>query len=482
MTAVADRISIVDTTIRDGQMSLWATRMTTGQILPIAEPLDRAGFDAIEVIGSSFFKKCVRDLREDPWERIRLLRERMDTPLRCIKTRHIAAFQQTPAAVSRLWLERLSANGVSQVRVSDPSNTVANLQDQVRAAREAGMDAVVNLIFSISPKHTDEYYAERAAALADVPAMRLCLKDPGGLLTPDRVPHLVEVLTQSAGGRPLEIHSHCNTGLGPLCAVEAVKHGVRIVNTAIPPLSDAASLPSVFTFMHNMRVLGYEVDLDEGLLHEIERHLRAIAAREDLPIGRPAEWDAFHYRHQVPGGMISNFRHQLAQMGMEDKVDAVLEETSAVRADLGYPIMVTPYSQFVGSQAALNVIAGERYREVTDEVIAYTLGQWGDEEAGGVDPDVKDRILGRGRAREIAARQLDVGPSVSDDEFLLRFITSAADVEAMRRAGPVVEDRPADGAVVALVRALADSRRYGALAVESEGVKVTMLRTQGEEA
>jgi oxaloacetate decarboxylase alpha subunit len=274
--------------------------------------------------------------------------------------------------------------------------------------------------------------------------------------------------------------------------VEAVRHGVRIVNTAIPPLSDGASLPSVFRFVENMRVLGYEVDLDEGPLRKIERHLRAIAGREDLPVGRPAEWDAFHYQHQVPGGMISNFRRQLAQMGMADKVDAVLEETSAVRADLGHPIMVTPYSQFVGSQAALNVISGERYLHVTDEVIAYALGSWGEEEAAGLDADVKDRILGRARAAEVASRErhepslrevreeLGAGSSVSDDELVLRFLTGAADVEAMRRAGPVVMDHPGDGDLPAMVRALARSTGYGALALEAEGVKVKMLRNDGE--
>lgn len=487
-----DTVALVDTSLRDGQMSLWATNMTTAMMLPVLESLDRAGFDAVEVIGSSFFKKCVRDLREDPWERIRLLRGSMRTPLRAIKSRHIAAFQTTPAAVSRLWMERLAANGIRQVRISDPSNTVAHLKEQVRIAREVGLDPIVNLIFSVSPKHTDAYYAERAAALADVPAMRLCLKDPGGLLTPERIRPLTETLTASARGRPVEFHGHCNTGLGPLCALEAVRNGIRIVNTAIPPLSDAASLPSAFSFSANVRTLGHDVAVDEQPVREVERHLRAVADRESFPVGTPAEYDLFHYTHQVPGGMISNFSSQLGKLGMADRVTEVLEEAARVRADLGYPIMVTPYSQFVGGQAALNVIVGERYQEVTDEVIAYASGLWGADEAEGVDQDVRDRILSRPRADEVARqsgrdrslaevrRELDAGPSVSDDEFLLRFLTGIDDVAAMRQAasGPATGYGGDD--LVALVRAAARAANGGYLSLRSGDVRVTVrVRDQG---
>lgn len=482
---MVETVKLVDTSLRDGQMSLWATNMTTAMMLPVAGTLDRAGFDAIEVMGSSFFKKCVRDLREDPWERIRLLRSRMRTPLRVIKTRHIAAFQTTPPAVNRLWLERLAANGVRQVRISDPSNTVANLEEQVRAAREVGLDPIVNLIFSVSPKHTDAYYAERAAALGGVQAMRLCLKDPGGLLTPERVGPLTEALARSAGDRPLEIHGHCNTGLGPLCALEAVRHGIRIVNTAIPPLSDSSSLPSVFRFIANVRTLGYEVEVDEQRVREVADHFHAVAERESFPVGRPAEYDLFHYSHQVPGGMISNFRSQLGKLGMGDRVREVLEETIRVRADLGYPIMVTPYSQFVGGQAALNVIAGERYREVTDEVIAYASGLWGEEEAAGVDPDVRDRILARPRAAELSRprepgsldelrRELDAGTGVDDDELLLRFLTSTGDVAAMRQADTAAPAGHAGNPLVGLVGSLAQVLDEGWLSVRTGDVKVTM--------
>lgn len=488
---MGERVRLVDTTLRDGQMSLWATNLRTGMILPIAAALDGAGFDAAEIMGSAFFKKCVRDLHDDPWERMRLVSARMpNTPLRVIKTRHIATFQVAPTPVAQLWLERLAANGVRQVRMSDPTNTVANLKEQVRMAAAAGLESIVNLIYSVSPKHTDEYYAERAHALGDVPAMRLCLKDPGGLLTPERTRTLTRTLMRAAAGRPLEIHTHCNTGLGPLCCLEALNEGVRIVNTAIPPLANGASLPSVFNFVENATTLGYEVDIDLERLRPVERHFRRIAQRDGFPEGVPAEYDEFHYQHQVPGGMISNFRYQLDKLGMGARLGEVLAEIVRIREELGYPIMVTPYSQYVGSQAFINVVVGERYREVTDDLIHYALGHWGREEADAIAPDVKDRLLGRSRAKELAAepegdvtlaslrRRLDAGPSVDDDELLLRYLVGNSDVDQLRRSGPPVEDTADEPSLLALVRGICSSRRFGSIQVQQGDIKLTVARSQ----
>jgi oxaloacetate decarboxylase alpha subunit len=396
-------VHFVDTTLRDGQMSLWATAMSTGMMLPVASRLDDAGFKAIEILGAAFFKKCVRELRDDPWERVRLVSRRITkTPLRVIRSRYMAAFHITPPSVTGLWLERLAANGVSQVRTSDPSNTAARWQEAVRASRAAGVEAVINIIFSISPKHTDEYYARKARDAAKLDIDRICLKDPGGLLTPERTRTLVPVVLQHTRGKSVELHTHCNTGLGPLCCLEAIRLGIHTVNTAIPPLADGSSLPSAFNVAGNARALGYAPTLDEEAIRPVAEHFTFLARREGLPIGRPAEYDLNHHLHQVPGGMISNFRLQLSRLGMGERLGEVLEETGRVRADLGYPIMVTPYSQFVGTQAAMNVILGERYREVIDEVIQYALGLWGEEESSSIDPDVRDRILSRPRARELA--------------------------------------------------------------------------------
>ena len=489
-------IRFVDTTLRDGQMSLWAMSMRTGMMLPVLEFLDRAGFEAIEIIAPAFFKKCVRELREDPWLRLRLARERVTrTPLRAICGRYMAAFQITPRAVRKLLMARFAAHGIQEVRISDPSNTVSCWQEAIEDAREAGLRPIINLIFSISPKHTDEYYAQRTREASRLDVSRLCIKDPGGLLTPERTRSLVRAVLTESNGIPVEFHTHCNTGLGPLCCLEAVRAGVEIVNVAIPPLANGSSNPSVFSVSRNLRGLGYHPRIDEDVLKPVSDHLTFIARLENLPMGIPAEYDAGYYRHQVPGGMISNLRHQLAQMGREHLLEAVLEEIAQVRAELGYPIMVTPYSQFVGVQATMNVLLGERYKEVTDEVIQYALGLWGEEEASSIDPNIRDRILDRPRARELARWQPPEpsieelrtrlgGPGLSDDELLLRYFAGAADVAAMKAAGPPREyvgvHRPLMALLAELVRR---GQEYRSISIERNGFSLRLERClQGEGA
>ncbi|MDE0034428.1 MAG: hypothetical protein OXU75_15030 [Deltaproteobacteria bacterium] len=464
-------IHFVDTTLRDGPSSLWAMSIRTDMILPVASQMDEAGFLGMEIIASAFFKKCVRELKDDPWARIRRVKEKIpNTPLRLIRNRYMAAFQHTPPAIQQLWLERLAANGISEARTSDPSNTPAVWADQVRTAAEAGLDTIVNLIFSISPKHTDEYYAERAREAVKLPVKRICLKDPGGLLTPDRTRSLAPVVLENAAGVPVEFHTHCNSGLGPLCTLDAIEAGIPIINAALPPLSDGSSNPSLFNITRNARALGYTPVIDEEGLRPVSEHFTRVAKEEGFPIGEPLHYDAYHFEHQVPGGMISNLRHQLANIGMGDRLGEVLDEACRVREEFGYPIMVTPYSQFVGSQCAINVILGKRYEQVTDEVIQYAMGVWGEEECSSMDPDVRDRILDRPRAKELAGwrppdttveelREKIGGPGVSDDELLLRYFTSEDDVRAMQQAPA----RPRNGGdLVGLIKSLterADTRQ-----------------------
>ncbi len=443
-----DEVKFTDTTIRDGQQSLWAIGMRTDMMLPVADVLDRAGFTSIEVWGNSFAKKMVRELRESFWDRIDLLAQRFKrTPMRVIRSRYLAAFHITPHALDELWYQRMAAHGIRQVRVSDASNTPAGWKRQVAWARSAGIDPIVNIIFSISPKHTDEYYAAKARELAKLDVHRICIKDPASLLTPERVRTLVPAILQNVNGIDVEMHTHCHTGLGPLCYLEAVKLGIRYVDTAIPPLADASSNPSFFNVVRNIRALGYRSDIDAEALRPVEKHFTAIAREENLPIGAPAPYDHYQFVHQVPGGMISNLRHQLSLIGLSDRLEEVLAETARVRADLGYPIMVTPYSQFVGVQATMNVVARERYKQVSEEVLQYALGLWGEEEAAGIDPDVKDKILANPRAKELAGwRPLDQsladlrrkhgGAHISDDDLLLNFFAGEDQVAAMRAAGP----------------------------------------------
>jgi oxaloacetate decarboxylase (Na+ extruding) subunit alpha len=485
-TSSTTAVRFVDTTLRDGQESLWATAMRTGMILPIASRMDQAGFDAIEIIATTNFKKQIRDLKENPWERIRLIAQRIkETPLRAVRNRYMAAFQITPTSISDLWLERLAANGVQEIRLSDPSNTSCYWKEILDSATKAGLKTIINLIFSISPRHTDDYYARITREAAKLEPYRLCLKDPGGLLTPERTRTLIPVVLKNSNGIPVELHAHCNTGLGVLYSLEAVHYGIRSLNTALPPLANGSSNPSLFNVTKNLRALRYEPVVNEELLKPVSQHFEAIARREGLPIGVPVEYTEFHFAHQVPGGMISNFRYQLGKAGMADRLSEVLEEIGRVRGEFGYPIMVTPYSQFIGVQATLNVIIGERYKEVPDEVIQYALGLWGAEECSSMDPNIRDRVLSRPRARELAHwmppqptlkefRDRLGGAGVSDDDLLLRYFSSERDVEAMMVAGPPKGSFGIKHPVVRLLESLLEQNNCRRLCIQTENMRLRL--------
>jgi oxaloacetate decarboxylase (Na+ extruding) subunit alpha len=482
-----DGIKFVDTTIRDGQQSLWAENMTTGMMLPVAETMDRAGFDAIELISSSHLKKCVRELKEDPWARVKLMRQRITrTPLR-LNAGRFSAFDLTPRSMYRLFMERMATNGIREARISEEWNELEGWTWKTQVARDVGINPVPNIIYSVSPKHTDEYFAQRTRDAASLKVNRLCLKDPGGLLTPERTKTLVPIMFQNANGIEIELHTHCTTGLGPLCCLEAVKLGIKIVNTALPPLADGSSNPSLFNVAKNLRALGYKTLINEDLLRPVSNHFTYIAKREGFPIGAPVEYDYSQYQHQIPGGMISNLRHQLRKVGMEQKIDQALEETMQVRAELGYPIMVTPLSQFVGSQAAINVIVGERYKEVTDQIIQYALGYWGREGADLLDRNVKAKILDRPRAREWAQRQPPEptvqelrkkmnAEGVSDEEFLLRWNLNIDEIETMRAAGAPKEYITVRQPLVSLIDALSKRSDYRQIVIQKGETVISLQR------
>ncbi len=440
-------VRFVDTTLRDGQQSLWAYGMRTGMMIPVAEQMDYAGFEAIEFGGPVELPKCVRELREDPWERYRLVIPKFrKTPLRLIHGTR-SGFAIYPEAVHQLYDTCMAKAGVSEVRISDSWNDPADWAWRVKQAKNAGIKPIINLIYTVSPRHTDEYFAQKIREAIALGLYRVILKDPGGILTPERTKTLAPAVLAAAGATTVELHTHCTTGLGTLCCLEAIKAGMMNVNTAIPPLADGSSNPSIFNVAMNARALGYKTFIDEEPLRAVAKHFTACARQDGLPIGKTPEYDYAQYVHQIPGGMISNLRHQLSRVGMENKIDQTLEEAAQVRAEFGYPIMVTPLSQFVGSQAAINVIVGERYKEVTDQTIEYAMGIWGKEGAVYMDTNVKEKILNRPRAKEIAERPHPTdslqdlrrkfgGQGGSDEEVLLRFFTSKEDVERMHAAGP----------------------------------------------
>ena len=397
MSAGARPIELVDTTTRDGNQSLWsATGLTTPDVLAIAPTMDRVGYHALDFTSSTHMAVSVRFHREDPWERIRLMSAAMpNTPLSIITTgmrfiSWVPADQDVIALAFRL----VARNGLRRMQIADPSNDPDRLKRLATMARNEGIEEVViGLTYSISPVHTHEYYAERAAILADCSDMdRLYLKDPGGLLTPDAVRELAPHFASAAGDRVVELHSHCTIGLAPLVYLEGVRAGFQVVHTASGALSRGTSQPEVFSTVRNLEAIGYETDLDRDAQTAVSEHFDQIAKAKGLPPGTPREFDAVYYTHQLPGGMVTTTRRMLEELRRPELFDAVLEEVTRVRAEMGYPILVTPVSQFVASQAARNVIDGERWVNVSDETIRYFLGHYGDP-AAPVDPEISDRVL-----------------------------------------------------------------------------------------
>ncbi|MBV9365178.1 MAG: hypothetical protein JOY89_13135, partial [Solirubrobacterales bacterium] len=392
-------IGIVDTTTRDGNQSLWsATGLTTPDVLAIAPTMDRVGYEALDFTSSTHMAVSVRFHREDPWERIRQASAAMpNTPLSIITTgmrfiSWVPADQDVIALAFRL----VARNGIRRMQIADPSNDPERLQRLASMARREGIEqVVVGLTYSISPVHTHQYYAEHAAALAGCPDMdRLYLKDPGGLLTIDAVRELAPHFVAAAGSRRVELHSHCTIGLAPLVYVEGVRAGFGVVHTASGPLSRGTSQPEVVSTVRNLEANGYAHELDLEAEAIVAEHFGAVARAKGLPPGAPREFDAVYYHHQLPGGMVTTTRRMLEELRRPELFDAVLEEVTRVRAEMGYPILVTPVSQFVASQAARNVIDGERWANVSDETVRYFLGHYGEPPAP-VDPQIAERVLSR---------------------------------------------------------------------------------------
>ena len=448
-------VSFIDTTFRDGSQSLWASGMRTGMIEAVAESMGRAGFEAVEVpVNAVYLKKFVRDLKEDPWEMARMVARKMPHTVKsCMAGAIISPFEAPPPrSIIELFYTVLAEIGALN-RAQLTTNTFGQIKGSfpwiIPLFKRLGFQIALAISYTISPRHTDEYYAKKTLEILPFRPDVIYLKDQGGLLTVDRLRTLLPIIVRNANGIPVELHSHCTTGLAEVVYLEALRLGVRTLHTAVPPLANGSGQPSVFSVARNARLLGYSPRVDETVLRPVEEQLTAIAKQEKLPIGAPLEYDYAQYIHQIPGGVISNLRYQLIEMGIQDRIDEVLEEVVQVRKDFGYPIMITPHSQFVVTQAAINVATGERYKLVIDELILFAQGVYG-EDSGypWMDQNLKDKVLAMPRANELGARQRREiplkeireklgGAGVSDEEFLLRFIMKGEqEIAAMRAAGP----------------------------------------------
>jgi pyruvate/oxaloacetate carboxyltransferase/biotin carboxyl carrier protein len=456
-----NKIQFVDQTLRDAQQSLWGFTMRTDHMTPIAEMMDRVGYRAIATVGSQAFTVQVRNLNEDPWERIRILSKLITkTPLRgSYQIGSLSSFDlSTPRDIITLWIKRSVANGIKSFWICDYQADMEKFIYFARIAKAEGAEVVPALMYTSSPAHTNEHWARKTRRILEAKDYvdRIMIEDASGVITPDGTRELVSTVLKNCDGLPIEFHSHCNSGLAPLCYLEAIQSGVSTVHTAVAPLANGTSLPATETILRNARRLGYSSDLDEDALAAVSAHFRNIAEKEGLPIGVPKEYDLFHFEHQVPGGMMTNLTRQLREIGMEHRLDEILEEIVQVRKEFGYPVMATPYSQIVGAQAVENIVSGERYKQITDEAIKYVLGYYG-EPVVPVDQNVMDRIMGLPRTKEflnwkpegylksVEELRQEIGPELSDDDLLLRILIPGKPLKRGEPKGqvtaPVVKPR-----------------------------------------
>jgi oxaloacetate decarboxylase alpha subunit len=366
------------------------------------------------------------------------------------------------------------------------------LLESARMIRRAGAaEIIAALTFTLSTIHDDEFYAALALRLSKSPHIdRLYIKDPSGLLTAERARALIPAIRARIGAMPLELHSHCTIGLSSQSYLVAADLGVSVLQTALGPLANGGSLPDAQRVVANLRELKHAIDVDDRLLAACTRYFAQMARAENLPFGVPQDFDAAYLRHQLAGGVLTTTRRQLAELGLEHRFGELMREVSQVRAELGYPIMVTPFPQMVCSQALFNILGAERYANVSDQIIRYALGKFGRPSAP-IDSTVLGRILGRGRADEIGAepgppdldqqrRQFPSG--ISDEEFLLRATMPAQQVDAMLAKGPACRRyNPATRPILKLLRALRDQPQVGDLVVEKPGFRLGLRRQARED-
>lgn len=488
-------IKLVDVSLRDGNQSLWgATGLSTRQMVQIAPVINRVGFKAIDFTSSSHMAVAVRYFKENPWERIRLMRSAMpDTPLQFITTcMRFISWEVADNDFMRLVYRRLIENGISRFVLLDPMHDMEALLEAARIVREEGAEEIMAaLTYTVSDVHDDDFYADCAAAIASSPNFdRAYLKDPAGLLTPERARSLIPAIQAKLGERlPLELHSHCTIGLSQFNYLEGANSNVDALHVAVGPLANGTSLPPAQRTIANLRDHGHRVDIDEHALQQMTDYFNRLAEAEGLPSGKPQEYDAAFLRHQVPGGVMTTMKRQLEELRLEDQLAAVIEEVEQVRAELGYPIMVTPFPQVVCTQALFNVINPERYSNVPDQVIKYVIGRFG-RPTQPVDPDVLDRIMALPRTKELqrepAAFSLQdmrgkFSASMPEDEFLLRAVMPAEQVDAMFAAGPAKRHyNPDVSPLLKLLEGLTQRTDTTEISIDKPGFHL-QLRGNGQE-
>ena len=390
-------IQFTETVLRDANQSLIATRLPFEKFEPILSEMDKAGYYSCEVWGGATFDVCLRFLNEDPWERLRKIREAMpNTKLQMLlRGQNILGYAHYPDDIVRRFVRASVKNGIDIIRIFDALNDVDNLRVAIEETVECGAHASGAISYTISPVHTLENYVKLVKEMAAMGVGSICIKDMAGLLTPKNAYDLVSAI-KDAVDLPVVMHTHCTTGLAFMTYLKGVEAGADVIDTAISPFSGGTSQPATETLSYTLRELGYDTGLNKEALHKIAAYFKPIRAEYLAngtlnPISLTTDTECLQY--QIPGGMLSNLLSQLKMLNVPDKFEEALKETPKVREDMGFPPLVTPTSQLVGNMAVQNVLAGERYKNVSSEIKAYCRGEYGKTPAP-INEEVRKKILG----------------------------------------------------------------------------------------
>ena len=478
-------VQLVDVSLRDGNQSLWgATGVNTRMVRGVAPLLDRVGYHCVEVASSTMLAVAVRYHREDPWERFRAASSQMpNTTLGFLTTgKRFITFYRTPEVIFELAYTLLARNGITRLWVIDPMHDMVGAARNAALARKCGFTEVIGgICYTTSPVHTDEYFA---ASIAELDASGqfdgLYFKDPAGLLTPERLESLYPALTARLQTLPLrELHSHSTTGVSPMTLLAAADLGMDILHTALPPLANGSSHPSAPTLVNNLRARGHEVHVDTAAMADASAFLQRQAKLRRLPSGQPREYDEAYYRHTIPGGVQSTTARQLNEMGRAELFEAVIEESIAVREDLGWPIVMTPFAQYVVAQAAINVVSGQRYKHVSEEVLDMVRGEFG-APPGPIAAELLERAEsspkstgadgGLSEVSTVDELRSKLGRHLSDEDLLMRAVMPAEQVDAMVAA----RDATTKGDLRGLIKALEDRTQSTSFHVRTPGLEIRL--------
>ena len=411
-------LKITETVLRDAHQSLIATRMTTEQMLPIIDKMDKVGYNAVECWGGATFDASLRFLKEDPWDRLRKLRDGFkNTKLQMLfRGQNILGYRPYADDVVEYFVQKSIANGIDIIRIFDCLNDLRNLETAVKAANKENGHAQIALSYTLGDAYTLDYWKDMAKRIEDMGAKSLCIKDMAGLLVPTKATELVQALKESVE-IPIDLHTHYTSGVASMTYMKAVEAGCDIIDTAISPFSMGTSQPATEVMVEAFKGTEYDTGLDQAKLAEIAdyfRPMREDALKSGLMNTKVLGVNIQTLRYQVPGGMLSNLVSQLKEMGQEDKYEQVLEEVPRVRKDFGEPPLVTPSSQIVGTQAVLNVVSGERYKMVTKESKKLLSGQFG-QTVKPFNPEVQKKCIGD--EKPITCRPADlIKPQLADIE------------------------------------------------------------------